>query len=275
MKRPGIRLSMLAALAVVTGLTVSAAHAVAGSDDPVAIMEKVFRTTTDGKRKAHLQMTIADGAGRERVRTMLVRSMRVADARKTFVLIDSPADARGTGFVSVDYDDTHKDGERWFFLPSLGRSTRIGNTQMSGAFMGSDFSYGELSQPNPKLFNFSLTSPSVTVDGEDCWLITAKPVDEDAKRQMGYASLEMWVSKSKLSTMRVRAELSEDHKTKYIKASDFKLVGKQWVPHRVEARTVAGEKLLSKTVLVTLETESGENSASEEDFTKRRLEQGL
>jgi hypothetical protein len=113
------------------------------------------------------------------------------------------------------------------------------------------------------------------VDGEECWLISGKPTNPDAERQTGYSSIEIWVSKSKLVTVRMRAQLAEGHKTKYIRASEFKAAGSQWTAHRVEARTVQGDKLVSKTMLVTLKFANDDPSITDQDFTKSRLEQGM
>src|SRR5262249_5003587 len=106
--------------------------------DPAAIMAEVFRQMGGERRSSRMKLTISDDSG-SRERGMLMRSSHSKDARKTLIIIDSPADTRGTGFLSIDYVAPDKSDERWLYLPGLKRTTRIAGGQLSGAFLGSDF----------------------------------------------------------------------------------------------------------------------------------------
>jgi hypothetical protein len=274
-KRLAVQLIAVASLSVLLATGLGRAESATQGTDPRAIMDKMYRSMTDGRRSWHMEMRISDGGGHERIRDVLVQSLRAGDTRKSLLLIEGPAESRGSGFVTIEYDDPSKNGERWLFLPSVGRATRIATNQMSSAFMGSDFSYGDLSQPSPQLFEFKLESPAVTVDGEDCWLIAATPKLAETQSELGYKQLQIWVSKSKLVTVRIRAELSSEQKAKFIKASDFRKVGDYWVAYRMEARTVSNGKVLSQTALLSRDVKTADSSVTDTSFTKRRLEQGL
>ena len=55
----------------------------------------------------------------------------------------SPADVKGTKFLS--YSHIKKDDDQWLYLPALKRVKRIASKNKSGSFMGSEFSYEDLS----------------------------------------------------------------------------------------------------------------------------------
>lgn len=265
----------ITAAVLCTGAAVSRAESTSTTTDPLAIMERSFRAMTEGRRSWQMQMQIADANGHQLVKDVVVQSLRDADTRKSLLLVAGPAESRGTGFVTIEHDDPSKAGERWVYLPSVGRATRIATTEMSAAFMGSDFSYADLSQPSPQLFNFSIENPSVTVDGEECWQIAATPKQHQTEVELGYKQLQLWVSKSKWVTVRIRAELTGGQKSKYVRASEFRKVGDYWVAHRMEARTVSNGKLLSQTALLSSAVKTADSSVTDAAFTKRRLEQGL
>ena len=61
----------------------------------------------------------------------------------------------------------------------------------SDAFIGSDFSYADLSQQDPEDFELKLLAPSVMVGSEDCWLIELKPRTPRMAEETGY--VRAWV----------------------------------------------------------------------------------
>lgn len=56
-----------------------------------------------------------------------------------------PADVRGTGFLSYVYDDDDKDNDQWLYLPAMKKIRRIASSDKSGSFLGTDFSYLDIS----------------------------------------------------------------------------------------------------------------------------------
>ncbi len=253
--------------------------------DPVKIMAAVEARDTGDKMISRLQMTITDGAGRSRKRTVRSRTLKFGPpargktskqgGTKQIMFFEAPADIRNTGMLSIDYDDGAKDDDQWLYLPSLHKSTRISSSDKSGSFMGSDFTYSDMTSKDPKNYAYRLVKPSVKAGGEDCWLIEARPKTAKEKRETGYVKTLSWISKSKLIPVQAKMWVREGKKLKYLKATRIKKVGGIWLPHRMAIRTVRGKKVQSTTVLDFLSIKVGDASVKSGDFSQRRLEKGI
>jgi len=67
------------------------------------------------------------------------------DGDKNLLVFDSPADVKGTKFLTF----SHKQGDddQWLYLPALKRVKRISSANKGGSFMGSEFSYEDMTAP--------------------------------------------------------------------------------------------------------------------------------
>lgn len=265
-----------AALCALLALVASPALAI-GPDatDPRAIMQAVEDRPTGDKSVGRMQMVIIDQGGSQRVRTVQTRTMDFPEGTKQLILFETPADVRNTGLLTIDYDDGAKVDDQWLYLPSLRKSTRISSSERSGAFMGSDFSFADMASRTVDDFEYTMVEQSTKVQGEDCWLIEARPRTERAKEETGYLKSQVWVSKSKLMPVQSKHWVREGKKLKYMKFEDIRPVDGILVAHKVSARTVSGKSPLSTTIITFSDLHFGDSSVSDGDFTQRRLEQGL
>ena len=254
----------------------AAAFAIAPTEtDPAKIMAAVEARETGDKMISRMQMSITDGAGRSRTRVIQSRTLKFRGGTRQIMFFEAPADIRNTGLLSVDYDDGDKDDDQWLYLPSLHKSTRISSSDKSGSFMGSDFTYSDMTKKDPKNYTYTLKSPSAKVGDEDCWLIEARPKTPKEQRETGYVKSLTWISKSKLLPVQGKMWVREGKKLKYLKATQIKQVGGIWMPHRMAIRTTRGKAVQSTTVLDFLSIKVGDASVKEPDFSQRRLEKGI
>lgn len=239
------------------------------------IMAAVDARATGDKMVARMQMTITDNAGRSRVRVVQSRSMKVAGGTRQIMLFESPADVRNTGLLSMDWDDGAKDDDQWLYLPSLHKSTRIAASDKSGAFMGSDLTYADMTKKDLKNYTYTLSKPSAPVGGEDCWLIESRPKSDKEKNETGYLKSMVWVSKTRLIPLQTKVWVIEGKKIKLIKSDRIELIEGVWVPRKTAVRTMRGDAVESTTVLEMLSVKINDASVKASDFEQRRLEQGL
>jgi hypothetical protein len=259
-------------VAGVSGLARAVPSVDASSSDAKAIMQAVHDHTGGPRSLSRMKMSIKEGSS-SKDRSMTSRSLRFADGRKSLLLIEDPADVRNTGFLSVDY--SNKADEQWLYLPKVKRVARVPNSGKSDPFVGSDFSYSDLSQQNPTDYEFTIIAQSEKVGDEDTWHIAGKPKTETVRDETGYSQTELWVSKSKLIVVQLKATLLKDNKTKYLKASDIKQVDGVWSPFRMQMRTLQGGKLVSETLLEVLSLKNDAPEVSDRDFTQERLSRGI
>src|SRR3989338_5917083 len=98
-------------------------------------------------------MTLIAAGGEQRVRdmTMLRRNAEAglpapslqAGRQKYFIYFHSPVDVRGTAFLVAK--EPGRDADRWLFVPALNLVQRIAARDAESSFVGSDFSYEDVS----------------------------------------------------------------------------------------------------------------------------------
>ncbi len=261
---------------VIAGIAAPATAAVTPDEtDPTAIMKAVEDRPTGDKSKGRMVMTIIDKSGRQRQRVVNSRALDFAEGTRQLMVFETPADVKGTGLLSVDYDDGNKDDDQWLYLPSLHKSTRISSGEKSGSFMGTDFSFADMTGSDPDHYTYKMLEQSVNIDGDDCWLIEATPKTQKAKDETGYLKTNVWVSKARLIPVQVKAWVIAGRKIKLIKFDEVKQVDGIWTPFKLMARTLRGTEVESTTVLQFDSLTFGNSDVTEDLFNERQLEKGL
>jgi len=159
------------------------------------IVEKSFDTVELAGTEATSTMTIFDGKGRQRVRQVAQVSKLYddGDTEKKLIRFLSPADVKGTGFLSFDYED--KDDDMWLYMPALRKTRRIVSSEKSKSFMGSEFSYSDITPPTLSDFAFTLLREE-DVNGIPCWKIEMTPNDDDIADENGFSKKITWIAKT-------------------------------------------------------------------------------
>ena len=247
--------------------------------DPRSIMDAVSNRADGDKSKSRLVMTIIDKDGRKRERIVQSYSLDFKEGTKQVMYFESPADIRGTGLLSVDYESGDRDDDQWLYLPSLHKSTRISSGDKSGSFMGTDLSYADMTESDPDHYEYKMLKESakVKLDGqaEECWLIESRPKTKKAKDETGYVRSIVWVSKAKLMPVQLMAEIRKGKKTKYIQFKNIKQVDGLWTAHTIVARTTRGKSVESTTILQFSEMSYNNADVNESLFQLTKLESGF
>ena len=99
-----------------------------------------------GDFTAGLTLVLRDRHGRESVRQMRFKVLEVPeDGDKSLFVFDQPRDVQGTALLTHGHVNAPDD--QWLYLPALKRVKRISAARRSGSFMGSEFSYEDMSSP--------------------------------------------------------------------------------------------------------------------------------
>jgi hypothetical protein len=139
-------------------------------------------------------LIIADNKGNQRVRTFTSASKtdNAASVNKTIMRFLEPADVRGTGILTFDYDN--KDDDMWLYLPALRKVRRVVSTDKNSSFMGSEFTNADITTPDIAKYKYAVLG-SETVAEVDCWKIEIYPVSDAVAEEYGYAKKICWVGK--------------------------------------------------------------------------------
>ena len=243
--------------------------------DPRQIAKAMEARDEGDHAQATVTLTLIDASGRKRVRKLRQQRIKFAGGHKTIMFFESPADVRNTGLLSIDYDDGSRDDDQWLYLPSLHKSTRIASVNKSDSFMGTDLTYADMTKTDTSAYEYKLLDGDAKVDGEACWLIEARPKTDKEKRETGYLKTQVWVSKDKLLPVQTKAWVLEGKKLKYMKASEFTKIDGVWIAKRLAVRTVRNNKVESETLMEMANLKFNQPSITDDQFTERRLEQGL
>lgn len=143
------------------------------------IVQKVHDRPDGDTRSSELSMTLINKSGAKRERKITSFAMDVGKDIKQIMFFRYPNDVKGTGFLTVDYDDINKDDDKWLYLPAMKKTRRIsGKSSKTDYFMGSDFTYDDVGQRNIDEDTHKLLREE-KVDGIDCWVVESVPKKGD------------------------------------------------------------------------------------------------
>ena len=110
------------------------------------------------------------------------------------------------------------------------------------------------------------------MNGQDCWLLEARPKTEKAARETGYLKTNIWVDKARMIVLQTKAWVKAGKRLKYLKFEDIKKVDGIWVIHKLSAQTRKGKSIESTTVMIYSELTLNDKRVSEQDFSQREME---
>jgi len=159
-----------------------------------------------------------------RVRTLEVEG----DGDKSLSIFDSPADVKGTAFLTFSHITGLDD--QWLYLPSLKRVKRISSKNKSGPFMGSEFAYEDIASDEVEKYTYRYLRDE-TCEGMDCFVIERRPVDPNS----GYIRQEVWIDKQEYRPQQVVYYDRKDALLKTLTFHDYRqYLDKFWRALRME-----------------------------------------
>ena len=254
------------------GATLLTTNVMADDAKARAIMEKVD-ARDDGKTlEQDMLMVLIDKNGNERKRDLKSYGKDFgADEHRT-LFFKSPADVKNTAFLTYDYDDASKDDDQWLYLPALKKVKRIPSADKSSSFMGSDFSYFDMTDRDLEDYDFKLIKET-KVRGHDAWMIESTPRNQEVIDESGYKKSIAIVRKDNYMVVRA-INFMTNGKKKYL---DLKKIHEEdgiWLVDEMTMTTKKGKATLHKTIL-TFDNMKLNKPIDDSVFTTRRLEKGL
>ncbi len=124
-----------------------------------------------------IKMVVVDKNGSERVREMEIRTRRDGEVVKSYLRIESPSDVAGTQLLQID-DPTAAD-EQLLYLPAFKRTNRISGKSRKGNFVGSDFTYEDLS-----IRDAAEGSHTLVDEAGEVWVIDTDPGEDSSYKRI-------------------------------------------------------------------------------------------
>lgn len=150
------------------------------------------------------------------------------------IVFQRPTNVAGTRFLTMDNASGGED--RWIFLPSLGRLRRIAASENSSSFMGTDFSYDDMS-----LMDRAIDLDTHTVlreeplNGAVCYVIQSIPRNSSYQ----YSKMISWVDKTRNIIYKSEMYDRRGNLVKEMEMSNFQNIQGQLTPLEIKVTTIA------------------------------------
>lgn len=248
--------ALLMVLLGAAALAPLAAHADAERGLAIA-REMKARDRGFGDSAATMNMVLIDAGGGETLRELRVKTLEGrGDGDKLFALFKTPADVRGTVFLSHTHPDRPDD--QWLYLPALKRVKRIAPANKTSPFMGSEFSYEDLALAEVEKYTYAYRGDK-SYEGAARLLLERIPVDAES----GYSRQLVWVDQKRYVPLRIEYFDRRGEKMKTLTLRDYRqYLGRHWRAHEARMENHQSDK---RTILRSQDIRFRQG-LSEQDF---------
>ncbi|TQF66175.1 outer membrane lipoprotein-sorting protein [Pseudoalteromonas luteoviolacea] len=177
------------------------------------IAEKVENLDSGwGNAAVSARMILRNSQGEESYRDFRINLLEVeGDGDKGLIIFDSPRDIKGTGLLS--YTHALVADEQWLYLPSLKRVKRINSNNKSGPFIGSEFSYEDITSFEVEKFRYKYIRDE-EIFGRDAFVQEVYP----NYKHSGYKKIVSWIDKERYIPLK---NVYYDRKNQLLKTQTF------------------------------------------------------
>lgn len=253
-------LKSLALIALLAGAQGSVfAQALSADEIVQKELGSFYMAGKDFQGKVTMLLTNAQGSHRERVMNMLRINVGLQGDQRYLISFDAPADVRGMGFLVWKY--SKRESDRWLYFPALKAVKRVAADDKRSSFVGSDFTYEDISgrDANEEVHNLLRQEP---VGDRPAFVIESRP-----KMPATYAKRLSWVDRDRWLPLKEEYYDSEGKLQRTFKAEKIEQIGAHWT---VTGRSMVNAQTGHRTD-VTFTSVRYDAGLSEDIFAERSL----
>jgi predicted RND superfamily exporter protein/outer membrane lipoprotein-sorting protein len=240
------------------------------AESPEEIMRKNFAVSRVIDSDSEATFTLVNNSGQERVRKTRVVTKLIEGTtdNRRMVRFLSPPDVKGT--VSLMIEHSGKDDDLWIYLPALKKVRRLVASNKKDAFVGTDFSYGDVIGHRVEDWKHQLMKEA-TVEGKDCYLVESTPRNEEITSSSGYSKRLTWIDRSNFVALKgefydLNGQLLKTAQASQIEEVDAK--NGKWQPRRMVMKNVQ----TGHSTMITIENFKTNVGVKDDYFTTRYME---
>lgn len=215
-----------------------------------------------GSGRAVIEMTVEKGKQKKTNRLEVFRFDNGSGTSKQMVEFLAPADVKGTKFLSIS--EPGADDQMWLYLPAVGRERRIAGSAVQGQFMGTDFTFEEVSMNENtwKAYTPSLGADQ-KIDGKLCYTVKLSPKGSSA----AYTQVVVYVWQDTSIPLKIEFFGKGNKLQKVMTLSNLKTNAKGvWQPGTIVLENVSSGGLTTVKIL-----ETDDKPVSDDVFSLRYL----
>lgn len=222
-----------------------------------------------------LKMRLFDRQQRVRERELTIKTMRVAaggtktvvDRDRMLIRFTYPNDIKGTAFLVWEHPEG--EDERFLYLPALGRVRRITGAESQDNFVGSDFTYEDISGRELDDYTYTMVDQNATWSGPDGKSSPAYRIESRAKDpQARFPRIVSTIRKDNFVVVHADIYNRRDERQKGYEVRQLELIQSIWTVSDV-SMTDANAKTHTDLSLTNVRYNLG---LKESDFSRRELE---
>jgi outer membrane lipoprotein-sorting protein len=164
------------------------------------------------------RMTVRTRTGREAERRFTFKARTTSEGIQALLVFNWPGDVRGTGLLTIGKSGRNDD--QWVFLPAPRLVKRVNSASRSRAFVGSEFSYEDMVEPDLEDFDYRWIR-----DEACCHVIEAHPRFSSA-----YERQVMWFEIKSGLPVQIEFFPRRGSKQKVLSISSYSNYGGVWRP---------------------------------------------
>lgn len=193
------------------------------AEDAVKKSQQMFLYAgPDMKARVLMRLVSKDGNVRIRELTMLRKNSGAAGEQRYYMFFHKPADVRGMTFMVWKY--AGKDDDRWLFIPAVNMVRRIAASDRRSSFVGSDFSYEDVSGRDIGDDSHELVREERLSD-RDCLLVKSAPIDSSGS---GFSHRLSWIDKERWLPLKEEYYGDDNGLKRVFTADEVKEVSGHW-----------------------------------------------
>jgi len=183
---------------VLLGLVSSLVLAMTGRE----VMDKQKELQSSNTETDTEQMILinSDNSKEKRVVKKWIKKDLKKDLSRSLIVFYAPADVRGTALLNKQRTKTEED--QWVYIPAIHKLQRIAQGSKKNYFMGTDFTYEDLSSDKLDNYHYKILKEEKLKNGDECYVIEAKPTKEYYPKT-SYGKKILWVNKDKFYTEKI------------------------------------------------------------------------
>jgi outer membrane lipoprotein-sorting protein len=184
---------------------------------------------------------------------------------RAVIVFQKPDTVAGTRFLTMENSGGADD--RWIFLPSLGKVRRVAASEGSGSFMGTDFSYDDISSASrgADLDTHALLREE-DLGGAACYVIQSMPKDSAYQ----YSKMVQWITKDSKIVMKIELYNKQNTLVKRVEMGGLKDVQGQLTITVTKITTLAA----GTSTTINIDIIKYDDPIPESVFTTAYLETG-
>lgn len=185
---------LIVGMAVLVGSAVTT-QAQAPSADEIIRRSSLARYYPGDDMRARVVMRLVSQEGQERIRDMTLarRNVKAGGEQRYFIYFNRPPDVRDMALLVWKYPN--RDDDRWLYIPAFKVVRRIAASDKHTSFVGSDFTYEDVSGREPEDDTHKLLREEKTA-GRDAYVVESIPKDPgnaDFSRKLSWIDKVRWL----------------------------------------------------------------------------------